>query len=298
MVGYNAQLAVDSKSQLIVHADVVTDQADTYQAVPMVSAVEVQKSQICEGKTDEVKYVMDCGYFSGENLKSLEGRDLYVPDQEYVRLAGGKGKPEERTGEIGPPPVKEHENRDTEDKPEFTCDAEADAFICPQGGKLTFRRARPFQGVQFRDERKNACGDCPLRAQFIGGSKNPTRKDVWVKASDLPGLKAKTLRVFGASRDGPSGFELALAMREKLSPPRARRPTASASRFRKECSPWSRSSAQATGSCASGLAGYAKNGPSDASHTTWPRWPGLPCAASWNGRKGTSREQTASAHTS
>jgi transposase len=100
VVGYNAQLAVDSKGQMIVHAEVVTDQADTDQAVPIVEAVEARKSRICEGKTEEVKYVMDCGYFSGENLKALEGRDLYVPDQEYVRLAGGKTKPEDRTGEL------------------------------------------------------------------------------------------------------------------------------------------------------------------------------------------------------
>jgi len=219
VVGYNAQLAVDSKSQMIVHADVVTDQADTYQAVPVVQAVESQKGQICEGKTDEVKYVMDCGYFSGENLKALEARDLYLPDQQYVRLAGGKAKPEDRTGEIGPPPVKEHESRYTGATLEFAYDAEADIFICPQGGKLTFRRAKPFQGVEFRDYRKNGCGECPLRAGCIGGSKTPTRKDLWVKPSDLPGLKVKVIRVHAISSGGPSGFELALAMREKLSTP-------------------------------------------------------------------------------
>ena len=71
VVGYSAQLGVDSMSQMIVYADVVTDQADTYQAVPIVQAIEARKNSICQDKADEVKYVLDCGYFSGENLKAL-----------------------------------------------------------------------------------------------------------------------------------------------------------------------------------------------------------------------------------
>jgi len=114
---------------MIVHAEVVTDQADTYQAVPIVKAVESQKAQFFGAKADEVKYVMDCGYFSAENLKTLEGRDLYVPDQQYVRLRGGKTKPEDRIGEIGPPPVKEHESRYTGATLEFAYEAEADSFV-------------------------------------------------------------------------------------------------------------------------------------------------------------------------
>ena len=219
VVGYSAQMAVDSKSQMIVHTEVVTDQADTYQAVPIVQAVEDRKSQICAAKTEEVKYVMDCGYFSGENLKALEDRDLYVPDQEYVRLAGGKTKPEDRTGEIGPPPVKKQESRYSGATLEFAYDLQTDSFVCPQGGRLTFRREKPFQGVAFRVYRTNGCGGCPLRARCIGASKAPTRKDLWVKASELPGLKVKAVRVLDLSPDGHSGFELALAMREKLSTP-------------------------------------------------------------------------------
>jgi len=220
LVGYNAQLAVDSKTQMIVHADVVTDQADTYQAVPIVRAVENQKAQLFEAKAHEVKYVMDCGYFSAENLKRLEGRDLYVPDQQYVRLGGGKIKPEDRTGEIGPPPVKEHESRYTGATMEFAYETEADTFVCPQGGRLTFRRAKPFQGVVFHGYRKNGCGACPLHARCVGPSTKPTRKEVWVKASDLPSLKTKAVRAYDVSKSGGyTGFELALRMRDKLSTP-------------------------------------------------------------------------------
>jgi len=217
VVGYSAQAGVDSKSQMIVYADVVSDQSDTYQAVPIVQAIEAQKQQVCEGKTDEVKYVMDCGYFSGENLKALEERDVYIPDQEFVRLSGGKTKPEDRTGEIGPPPVRAEEIRFDKDSMEFAYQVGEDSFICPQGGRLTFRRERPIGGVLYRGYRKNGCRGCPLRAPCIGGSKSPARKDVWVKASEIPGVKVKVVRAFHLSRGGRSGFELALAMRAKLS---------------------------------------------------------------------------------
>jgi hypothetical protein len=219
VLGYSAQLGVDSKSQMIVYADVVTDQADTYQAVPIVQAIEAQKQQICEAKTDEVNYVMDCGYFSGENLKALEERDVYMPDQEFVRLGGGMTKPEDRTGEIGPPPVKVEEGRFDGQSLRFVYHTGEDVFICPQGGALAFCRERPFGGILYRGYRKNRCGGCPLRAECIGRSKTPTRKDVWVRASEIPGLKVKAVRAFRAPLEGPSGFELALAMRAKLSTP-------------------------------------------------------------------------------
>jgi transposase len=219
VLGYSAQLAVDSRSQMIVHADVVTDQADTHQAVSMVQAVEARKVEVCAAKTDEVKYVMDCGYFSGENLKALEERDLFVPDQEYVRRAGGKTKPEDRTGEVGPPPVKEHERRHTEGTLEFVYHADSDSFECPQGGELLFQREKPFHGVSFRSYRKYGCGACPLRTGCIGASKVPTRKDLWIKASDLTGLTVKSVRVYKGGRGGRSPFELAQVMRAKLSTP-------------------------------------------------------------------------------
>jgi hypothetical protein len=45
--------------------------------------------------------------------------NVYVPDQEFVRLSGGKTKPEDRTGEIGPAPVGAEESRFDKDSMEF-----------------------------------------------------------------------------------------------------------------------------------------------------------------------------------
>ena len=162
---------------------------------------------------------MDCGYFSGENLKSLVGRDLYVPDQQYARRIGGKTKPEDRSAEIGPPPVKQQSNRFGAATLEFVYQREEDAFVCPQGGRLTFHRTKALRGVVYRDYRRYGCGRCPLRARCIGGAETLTHKDVWVKDCELSKLVVKTIREHNVLRNGQSGFELALKMREKLSTP-------------------------------------------------------------------------------
>lgn len=222
VVGYSAQLAVDSKNQMIVYENVVTDQSDTYQAVPIVEAVQAVKNEVLETKQDEVKYVLDCGYSCAESLKALQEQDVYMPDQQFVKsLGGGKVKPEDRSGEIGPPPVKAQEGRFDGQSLEFSYQASKDCFICPAEGTLSFCRERPFGGVLYKAYRKNKCGGCALRDRCIGSSKQPTRKDLWIKASELPELKVKVVPTF-RSPDRLSGFELALAMRAKLSTPDGR----------------------------------------------------------------------------
>ena len=222
VVGYSTQLAVDSKNQMIVYENVVTDQGDTYQAIPIVEAVQAVKNEVLEAKHDEVKYVLDCGYSCAESLKALQERDVYMPDQQFVKqLGGGKVKPEDRTEEIGPPPVKAKESRFDGQSLEFNYEADQDSFICPAGGTLSFCGERPLGGVLYRRYRKSGCGGCALRDRCIGSSKHPTRKDLWIKASELPELKAKVVPTFRAP-ESLSGFQLALAMRAKLSTPEGR----------------------------------------------------------------------------
>lgn len=217
VVGYSTQLAVDSKSQMIVYENVVTDQSDTYQAVPIVEAVQAVKNEVLETKQDEVKYVLDCGYSCAESLKALQEQEVYMPDQQFVKsLGGGKVKPEDRSGEIGPPPVKAKESRFDGQSLGFVYRAEEDCFICPAGETLSFCGEKPLGGILYRRYFKNKCGGCARRDRCIGSSKHPTRKNLWIRASDLPGLKTKVVPTF-RSPDSLSGFELALAMRAKLS---------------------------------------------------------------------------------
>jgi len=88
---FNAQAAVDGHQQIIVAADVTSQQGDRAQLVPMLQQVE-QNTGI---KPEKV--TADTGYYSPEQVWSLElkGIDLYVPPdsgpKKYQRSAAGAG---------------------------------------------------------------------------------------------------------------------------------------------------------------------------------------------------------------
>ncbi len=71
---YNAQAAVDAKSQVIVAADVTNEPNDKQQVKPMVKQIEENL-----GETPK-ELSADCGYYSEENVKYLEeeGVDPFI----------------------------------------------------------------------------------------------------------------------------------------------------------------------------------------------------------------------------
>jgi len=72
---YNAQAAVDAKAQVIVAADVTQETNDKQQARPMLKQAKENTAQT-PGKA-----LMDAGYFSEDNIKSVEtlGTEPFIP---------------------------------------------------------------------------------------------------------------------------------------------------------------------------------------------------------------------------
>jgi len=72
--GYNAQIAVDSASQVIVAAEVTQEANDKMQLIPMIAQIVANLQQKPE------KVSADTGYFSEANVtdESVKGVDLYV----------------------------------------------------------------------------------------------------------------------------------------------------------------------------------------------------------------------------
>jgi hypothetical protein len=72
--GYNAQIAVDSASQVIVAAEVTQETNDKKQLLPMIAAIAANLDQKPE------KVSADAGYFSAANVtdESVKDVDLYV----------------------------------------------------------------------------------------------------------------------------------------------------------------------------------------------------------------------------
>jgi len=92
--GYRAEIAVDSKEQIIVANDVTNEQNDAPQLIPMVDEVlenvkelepEKFSDDFCE-QSEKINIPADAGYSSGKNLAELETEkykdkvEPYIPD--------------------------------------------------------------------------------------------------------------------------------------------------------------------------------------------------------------------------
>jgi len=139
-VGYNVQIAVDTKHKLIVEQQVTNQVLD----MGLLTATAEPAKEILGVETIDV--VADKGYFKIEDIEACEraGMEPYVPRPQ-------RG-PSVRAGFFR--------------KDEFKYDPETDSFTCPAGQQLT-----PYSSSALRQLKKinyanrKACRDCPLRTR-------------------------------------------------------------------------------------------------------------------------------------
>ena len=138
---YNCQVAV-GEGQVIVGADVVIEENDRKQLIPMVEEAEKVTGA-------EVKEVLaDSGYASYNNYEYLctEGKEGYIPDPYFQKL---------KQGDYGRPENRYH-------KENFRYDQERDIYICPEGKELRFYKERDSdEGVIKRRQRIYQASECP-----------------------------------------------------------------------------------------------------------------------------------------
>jgi transposase len=139
---YNAQAVVDGQNQLIVAADVVTDESDNYQLVRMIDQVEQNLGRVAE------QTVADGGYFATLELASAEEKQYSVLVNLPESVQGSEDQPY-------------HASR-------FVYDAEKDQCICPRGEALPFDSIKPRDKAHPYDVRVYRCQSyetCPVRWQ-------------------------------------------------------------------------------------------------------------------------------------
>ena len=139
---YNAQAVVDGQKQLIVAADVVTDESDNYQLVRMIDQVEDNLAGVAE------QTIADGGYFATTELAAAE-------DKQYPVLVN---LPKSVQGSEDEPYHASH----------FIYDAEHDQCICPRGERLSFDSIKPRDKAhpyQVRVYRCQSYETCPVRWQ-------------------------------------------------------------------------------------------------------------------------------------
>lgn len=180
-LAFNAQAVVDHDSDLIVAAEVSSDETDHAQLVPMIEQVLETAGRVAE------QTVADAGYYSGEQVAEAERRHLPVLVNEQT--------------------VREVDRGDFA-KPQFQYDSERDGYICPRGeflalamiAKPTTGRAYPMSIYRCRN------GQCPARAQCTTDARGRSIKRT-------PYEDALTRQ---STKQCTSGMQVLLALRKEI----------------------------------------------------------------------------------
>jgi transposase len=140
-VGYNVQVAVDAKHDLIVESQVVQEANDLQQLSAMAKAAQRQLS------ASELKVVADTGYHSAPEIAACELANI----ETYI-------------------PAKNKETASAFPKKVFEFDPQRDSYRCP-GGQELVRKGEMLHDGLIRIEYNNAraCRNCHLRAQCTEG---------------------------------------------------------------------------------------------------------------------------------
>jgi transposase len=147
IAGYNVQIAVDDKHNLIVASEVVNDSSDVGQLHAMASAAK----EALDAKT--LQALADEGYYSSLELKACEDDGITA----YVPVPASNGR---------------LENEGRFSLKDFNYDGAADAYHCPAGQLLHRTAGGSWENTSGRIEigyagRKKTCGVCPLKSRCL-----------------------------------------------------------------------------------------------------------------------------------
>jgi transposase len=143
VVGYNVQVAVETKHHLIVTHEVINQGSDRAQLSPMAMAA---KAVLAVEKLDAVA---DRGYFSGEEILACDNAGVTVT---LPKPMTSNSKAEGRFG-----------------KQDFRYVTDRDLYICPAGATLPYRYTTEENGLILRRYWTNACQGCPIKKACTTG---------------------------------------------------------------------------------------------------------------------------------
>jgi transposase len=143
VVGYNVQVAVDTKHHLIVTHEVTNSGSDRAQLA------NVAKQAKAVLQTETLEAVADRGYFSSAEILACHEAGITVTLPK-PQTSGAKSD-----GRFG--------------KQDFVYLPEEDAYRCPAGEQLPYRFTSEEDGKRIRRYWTNACQNCSLKSQCTTG---------------------------------------------------------------------------------------------------------------------------------
>ncbi|MEW5897449.1 MAG: IS1182 family transposase [Nanoarchaeota archaeon] len=151
--GYNIQIGVDTKTQLIVSADVVQDRNDQKQFSVQHKKIEENiKEASCSSEGQRV-YIADGGYASYEQIGYVitTGVDAYIPVSKESKPSKEITDKEERVSSS-----------------DFQYDEKGDCYVCPNGKTLHVKRRERNKYFQGKVYQTDECCRCPLKSKCLG----------------------------------------------------------------------------------------------------------------------------------
>jgi len=143
IVGYNVQIAVDTRHHLIVAHEVTNVGTDRHQLANMTGQARDEMA------VETLEAVADRGYYDGEEIKACEEADITVTLPKPM-TSGAKA-----AGRFG--------------KQDFVYVAADDVYRCPAGERLTYHYTNVEDGKALRRYWTSACKACALKAQCTTG---------------------------------------------------------------------------------------------------------------------------------
>jgi transposase len=143
IVGYNVQVAVDTRHHLMVAHEVTNLGHDRTQLAPMSRLAREAVGR------DGLTVLADRGYFSGEQIRACE---------------------EEGIATLVPKPLTSNNKAaGLFDKRDFLYSAEHDEYRCPAGERAIYRFTAVENGLTLHKYWSSACPQCPIKARCTTG---------------------------------------------------------------------------------------------------------------------------------
>jgi transposase len=211
--GYNGQALVDSKKQVIVHAEVFGESQDHHLIPPVLDRAKENMEAIGCGEDYFAGkiFTADSNYHDPTNLKKCddEGLDAYIPDKRFRRRdARFRVTSTNRFGVL-----KKFTSAD------FQRDGEKDEYLCPNGKAFRFQvREVLIDGVMYRryiKKDREGCQGCALKPRCIKG-KRTNRRYLMVPLGAVPSNLSKAMAAKVDSEKGRRIYPQRLAVVEPV----------------------------------------------------------------------------------
>jgi len=163
MVGYNVQVAVDTKHHMVVTHEVTNIGHDRSQLSPMA-----EQARAAIG-TEEIKAVADRGYFSGEEIRACDDAKIttYLPK----------------------PQTSNKRTKGYFAKRDFVYKPADDEYECPAGERLVNHMSSIQNGLKIYRYWTSVCGRCAIKAKCTPGKERRVTR--WEHEVVIENLQAR-----------------------------------------------------------------------------------------------------------